>query len=277
MIRISKPNSCITRILVISVLFIIIVLSCTKSKSNPASKSSVKYCTTINWSDTDGESGTFSGAAVNGSYNLVYVEYKTGDTQGGFPLHYDENNRLISDQPGVVYEYSQNNTQYYLSDISVDVTNGNGNGDYKFDSNGHLTSGVMNFTSGGLTGTVNGTYQYDSNEDPVLFTASGTLSSADGPVQVSMTVTGDFLTDKTSLLPFIPVFAPASSYFSAIPFVSKHLLNKWDYSLEVTGAPSITYTIQYNYTYDGNGNISKMVNNANTNNIYTFTYADCPK
>jgi hypothetical protein len=275
MISISKPNPLLFRILVISGVFIIIALSCTKSKTTPAGNNTVKQCKSIDWSNTDGQSGTFTGAMVDGDYHLVYSEYKENGVGGGISLHYDSNGHLISDQPGVVYEYTSADAQGYLSQISIDLENGNGNGTYSFDSKGHLISGYINFTSSGFSGKINGTYQYDSNEDPVLFTASGTLNTDNGPVNINMHVTGDFLTDKTSLLPFIPVFAAGSSYFSAIPFISKHLLNKWNYSLEVTGAPSINYVIQYTYTYDSNGNVATMVNTGNSNNVYTFNYSSC--
>jgi hypothetical protein len=41
-----------------------------------------------------------------------------------------------------------------------------------------------------------------------------------------MEIIANFLTNEASLLPFIPVFAPASGYFSFIPFLSKDLLNE---------------------------------------------------
>jgi hypothetical protein len=277
MILISKPGTFISRSLAMIFATLIIAFSCTKSKNNTTVSSTVKYCTTINWSNTDGQSGTFTGAAIDGTYALVYSEYKENGNVGGFPLHYDANNHLISDQPGVVYTYTSANAQGYLSQISVDLQNGNGNGTYNFDSNGHLTSGTMNFTSPGFSGTITGTYTYDSNEDPVTFSASGTINTPQGPEDYNLQITGDFLLDKTSLLPFMPVFAPASSYFSFIPFTSKHLLNKWDVSMKLNGVSYINYTIQYTYTYDSNGNIATMVNTGNSNNIYTFTYADCPK
>jgi len=273
---IVKPGSLRPGRLVIAVSTVLMALSCSKSNDSATpTKSTLKYCATTSWSNTDGQSGTFTGAAVDGSYALVYVEYKdsNGDV-GGFPLHYDSNDHLKNDQPGVTYTYTQN----YLSQIHVDLQNGNGNGSYNFDSNGHFTSGVINFTSQGASGPLNATYTYDSNEDPVKISAVGTLSTQQGLANIDLEVTGDFLTEKTSLLPFIPVFAPASGYFSPYPFLSKHLLNKWVATLTASlGGQNLTYNFsyQYSYTYDDNGNVATMVNTGNSNNIYTFTYTDC--
>jgi hypothetical protein len=273
---IVKPGSLRPGRLVIAVSTVLMALSCSKSNnSDTPTKTKLKYCATTSWSNTYGQSGTFTGAAVDGTYALVYAEYKEKDgTVGGFPLHYDANNHLINDQPGVTYTY----TQDYLSQIHIDLQNGNGNGSYNFDSKGHFTSGVINFTSQGFSGPLTATYTYDSNEDPVKISAVGSISTDQGTFNIDIEVTGDFLQDKTSLLPFIPVFAPASGYFSPYPFLSKHLLNKWVATLTASlGGQNLTYNFnyQYTYTFDNNGNVATMVHTGNPSNIYTFTYTDC--
>ena len=268
MISISKTGKHISGSLLISVAFIIIVFACTKSKNNRTAITAVKYCGSINWSNTDGQSGTFTGSALNGSYALVYVEYKDNGTVGGFPLHYDSNDHLISDQPGVSYIYTQDT----LTQITIQGRTGAGS--YNFDTHGHFTNGVVNIVNGESSGTVTGIYSYDSNEDPTKFVASGNISTPNGPVNINIQINGYFLTDKTSLLPFIPVFAPATSYFSFIPFSSKHLLDKWVITISGTGIQTASYTAQYTYTYDNNGNVSTMVRSDNPNVTYTFVYSD---
>lgn len=210
-----KTNADISRSLVIFVTFIFLALSCTKSKNNLTRASSVKYCTTINWSNTDGQSGTFTGAAINGSYALVYAQYTENGNVSGFPLHYDSNNHLISDQTGVTYTYNKDN----LAQITLEGRTGAGT--YYFDTNGHFTSGLITIVNGETSGIVTATYTYDSNDDPVKISAIGTESTPQGPLTSDIEITGDYLLDKTSLLPFIPVFAPATSYFSLVPFLSK--------------------------------------------------------
>jgi len=270
---ISKTGSLISRSLAITVAILIIAFSCTKSSDTTSGNKTVKYCGSIAWSNLD-QSGTFTGNSTSGSYRLTDATHTENGITGEYQPHYDSNGHLLNDLEGVIYTYTGDTlTKIAVTDAA---TSGNGTGEYDFDGNGHFTNGVMNFTSSGYTGTVTGTWTYDSNDDPVHFTASGTLSTSDGPVAISMDITGDFLTDKTSFLPFMPLFAPASSYFSLIPFLSKHLLNKWVVSILATGLPApVNFTVQYTYTYDNNGNIATMVNTGNSSNIYTFTYSDC--
>ncbi len=249
--------------------FLIVMFSCTKSTDNPMGPTQINYCTTIDWSNNSGQSGSFTGDYVDGIYFLKNMQYTENGIPGGFPLHYDANNHLINDQPGVIYTYSGDT----LTNFTI-VNNSKGNGTYNFDSKGRLIGGVINLTESGMTGTVTGTYFYDSNDDPVKFSASGTLSTPDGPISIDLEVTGDFLTDKASLLPFQPEFAPASSFFSIIPFTSRHLLNKWNVSYSGTGF-STKATLQYTYTFDTNGNVATMVHTGNSSIIYTFDYSGC--
>ena len=138
----------------------------------------------------------------------------------------------------------------------------------------------MFFVSQDSEGTITANYTYDSNDDPVNFTATGIINTPQGPGTFTIQATGDYLLDKSSLLPFIPVFAQATTYISFIPLLSKHLLNKWVITISETGMTIPSTTAQYTYTYDANGNVSTMKrseNNilANTNNTYTFTYSNC--
>jgi hypothetical protein len=276
MISISRSVSHISRNLVMIVAIVTIAFSCTKSKNNTPGNNTIKYCGTISWSNTDGQSGEFTGTDLNGTYALLYAKYTDNGDVSEFPLHYDANDHLISDQPGITYIYTQN----YLSQIKIDQGSTSGNGSYNFDSNGHLTNCIVNFTSPDFEGTLTANYTYDSNDDPVNFIATGTMSTPEGPLTLTIQATGDFLLDKSSLLPFIPVFAPATSYFSFIPFLSKHLLNKWVITISETGMTIPSTTAQYTYTYDANGNVSTMKRSENnilgsTNDTYTFTYSHC--
>ena len=273
-----KSNPLLSRSLVITMATVFIIFSCTKTNNTISSPNSkVKLCGIMSWSNSIEQSGIFTGNTTNGSYNLTDVQFTENGNTGDYQLHYDTNGHLINDQTGVKYTYTQN----YLSQIAVQelVSDGNGAGSYNFDSNGHLTDGVITFTSPELTGTVTGTYTYDSNEDPVRFVATGVLDTPQGPMNYNLQIDGNFLLDKTSLLPFIPVFAPASSYFSIIPFLSKHLLDSWEVSFggSINGK-AITpkhETIQYTYSYNTDGNVATMVNEGNLSNTYSFTYSNC--
>jgi hypothetical protein len=269
---ILKSGPLSSRSMAMTMAIIIMAFSCTKSNDTTTGNNAAKYCGTIAWSNPD-QSGTFTGSSATGSYRLTDATHTENGIKGEFQLQYDSNGHLINDPTGVNFTYNADTLTKIV--ITNSVTSGNGNGEYDFDSKGHFTGGVMNFTSLGSEGTVIGTWSYDSNDDPVNFHASGTLNSSNGPINITMTITGDFLTDKTSFLPFLPIFAPMSTYFSLIPFISKHLLNKWIVSITATGITPINYTVQYTYTYDSNGNIATMVNTGNSSNIYTFTYSNC--
>lgn len=268
MVSISKPGTIMSRSLVMITAILIIAFSC--SKSNETDNSN-KYCGTISWSTTDGRSGVLTGSTVNGNYRLTDAKFNENGVPGEIILHYDSNGKLINDQAGVIYTYTQN----YLSQINIDLQNNSGNGNYNFDSNGHLTSGNVNFTTQGFLGAMTGDYTYDSNDDPVNFSASGTVTTPQGPITLNIQATGDFLTDKINFLPYTPIIAPATSDFSFIPFLSKHLLNKWVISISGTGITTIQLTHQYTYTYDANGNVSTMIKSDEIGNTYSFTYTDC--
>lgn len=270
MASIKKPGILLSRSLFMIVVILIIAFSCSKSDDNDENNT-VKYCGTIAWSATDGRSGVFTGSTVNGSYVLNHAIFTENGIPGEITLHYDSNGHLINDQAGVTYTYTQN----YLSQITIDLQDNNGNGSYNFDSNGHLTSGVVNFTTQGFSGTMTGNYTYDSDDDPITFSATGTLTTPAGPVSLNIQATGDYLTDRNSFLPYVPVIAPATSDFSFFPFVSKHLLNKWVISISGTGTAPVNITAQYTYTYDADGNVATMIRSDDNGTTYTFTYSNC--
>jgi hypothetical protein len=274
MISIFKPGIHLSRNLVVVTAIVIIAFSCSKSNdtlTSSGNNNTAQYCGTINWSITDGRSGVITGTTTNGIYTPTDAKFTDNGITGDIPLHYDSNGHLISDQPGVTYTY----TQDYLSQINIDLQNTNGNGNYNFDSNGHLTSGVINFTSQGFAGTMTGKYTYDSDDDPVSFTATGTVNTPAGPVTLNIQATGDYLTDKGSILPYVPIVAPVTSNFSFIPLLSKHLLNKLAITITGTGIAAQNTTALYTYTYDANGYVSTMKRSDSPNDTYTFTYSDC--
>ena len=256
-------------------LLVLITFSCSKSSdTNPGTgNTALHYCGNITWTNNADQSASYTGSDHNGVYGLDNYQYTESGNKGGFPLHYDSNNHLISDQQGVTYTYNADT----LSRISINFPGELVSGSYNFSGKGHFTFGEIDFEEPNTSGTLTGTYTYDTNDDPVHISAVGTLSTANGPMDTDIEIDGSFLTDKQGFLPFIPVFAPASSLLSIVPFLSKHLLDKWDFTLtgNVAGMPVYHHEIiQYSYTFNSDGYVATLTRSDNSF-AYTFTYSDC--
>ena len=253
-------------------VFVLIVFSCKKS-SNDTSNAAVKYCRVMEWSNTSGQSGSFTGSLVNGQYSLTQVQYyNSSDSVWTVNFARDANHNFI-DGPEITFNYNQNSL------TKITLIGRVGAGIYIFDNNGHLTNGNVVILNGTTSSTVTATYTYDSNEDPVNISAHGITTTEQGTMTSDIEITGTFLEDKASLLPFIPTAAPFTSHFSVIPFLSKHLLSSWNITINGTTngdtIPTLHINIYYIYTYDSSGNVATMVNTANPNIIYSFTYSGC--
>ena len=277
---IVKPTGFLSARPVILASFIVILISCSKSDNTvlDQTKATPSYCNTISWTDTDGRIGSFTGTAQNNQYELTGVSYKEPLTTGGSAsFSYDASGHL-EDQTGLTVNYNKDTLVNFVADLSL-VSKATGTATYTFDSYGHLTniSAVGADDTGPLSYTV--TYNYDSNDDPTVVVGHGSQTTSQGISIYNYSVTADYLTDKGSLVPFIPIAAPFTAYFGFANCLSKHLINKWSIKENISVAgkaqPELDFTFQYTYTYDANGRVSTMVHTGNPNNIYTFTYPGC--
>ncbi len=253
--------------------FIVVMISCSKS-DNTTSNVTSAYCKEISWEDTDGRTGAFTGELKNGQYELQSVTYSENPNKTAYVgFSYDASGHLM-DQNGITATYDQDNLVKYVVDLSV-VSKGTGTATYTFDTDGNLTNITNIGSDANGPFSLSFTYTYDENGDPVHIVGHGSQSSG----TVDYDITADYLTDKPSLLPFIPLDAPFSIYFANQTFLSKHLIDKWvlKQTTTISGypVPPVNFTYQYNYTFDVNGRVETMYHSGNPNNIYTFTYSGC--
>jgi hypothetical protein len=258
---------------VIASVIISLVFSCSKSNNNPAS-AAVKYCTNLGWSDDLGLSGQFAGAYNNlGHFTLSKADSYKKDGTANHVTFQSANGHFI-DQGDMKFTYDKDNL------VALSMGNSTtGQASFSFDTNGHLKSTVItNYdASGDLSMKID--YTYDNNDDPVKILINSQTTFPDGNETVAdYVITADYLTDKTSVLPFVPEITPFTGIFAYSYFLSRHLINKWDIVMNENssnGAPvgPIKITLQYNYTYDSNGRVATMSSSAN--NTFTFTYSGC--
>jgi len=253
--------------------FVFLVFSCSKTDNNPTN-AAVKYCKNLGWSNTIGLSGQFLGAYNANRFTLLTADLFDDDgTAKHFSFQSTDGHFINSGD--MKYTYDKDNlVELQIGDLTT------GRASFTFETNGHLKHTVI--TNSDQTGDLSlvFSYIYDNNDDPVKITAHGIDTSPTGTSTSDYDITADYLTDKTSVLPFVPEITPFSISFAYTFFLSRHLINKWDIKINGTtedGAviPTINFTQQYTYTYDSNGRVSTMVHAGNNNNIYTFTYSGC--
>lgn len=262
--------------MIMAVVFIILVFSCSKNTDTPTDVAN-HYCGTIDWSNQTGLSGYFTGAISDNKYDLVAVNITEDGTDTFHAFHRTNNtNVILNDQPGWTFTYDAGT----LIKLLVDDGTGTGTGTYTFNTDGHLTN--MDIESSDETGTLSlkYTYTYDVNDDPVKIIAHAISTSSEGTSTGDYDITADYLTDKPNFLPLVPEITPFTPFFAYSPYLSRHLINKWIIKINATdehGAaiPQINFTLQYTYTYDSDGNVATMVHTGNSNNKYTFTYSGC--
>jgi YD repeat-containing protein len=260
--------------MIMAVAFVVLVFSCSKNTDTPTDVTN-HYCGTIDWKNTIGLSGYFSGVILDGQYDLVAVNFTEDGTDNFHAFHRTNNTSVIlNDQPGWTFTYDAGKI---VKIVRGDAT---GTGTFTFDTNSHLTKTEINSTDD--TGTLNltFTYTYDVNDDPVKITGHAVSISSSGTSTGDYDITAEYLTDKSNFLPLVPEIAPFSVYYAYTFYLSRHLINKWVIRINGTtdqGAaiPTINFTQQYTYTYDTNGNVATMVHTGNSKNIYTFTYSGC--
>jgi YD repeat-containing protein len=260
--------------MILAGFFVLLVFSCSKNNDNPAS-TATKYCGTINYHNSVGLIGAFSGGLVNGKYGLTTISL----TEDGVPetttFSRDGSGHLV-DQVGWVFTYDKDNNLVKI----VEGTTNTGTAAFSFDTNSHLTGLIIDNADQNGISKFTWTYTYDSNDDPVKILAHLTNTTNSGILTADYDITADYLTDKPGFIYLFPEFAPFSPVFAYGFYLSRHLINKWVIKINSkdengVAAPTINFTQQYTYTYDANGRVGTMVHTGNSNNIFTFTYADC--
>ena len=253
--------------------FVFLVFSCSKTDNNPTN-AAVKFCKNLGWSETIGISGQFSGNYNSqGRFALLTGDFFDDDGTADHVSFQSTDGHFIN-QGGMKFTYNKDNL------VELQTGDLTGRATFEYETNGHLKHTII--TNSDRTGDLSlvFAYTYDNNDDPVKITAHGIDTSPTGTSTSDYDITADYLTDKTSVLPFVPEITPFSISFAYTFFLSRHLINKWDIKINGTtedGAviPTINFTQQYTYTYDSNGRVSTMVHAGNNNNIYTFTYSGC--
>ena len=260
--------------IVIAGVFISLVISCSKNTDTPTDVAN-HYCGYIEWKNTIGQSGYFTGAITDGIYNLVAENFNEDGTDHFHAFHRTNNtNVILNDQTGWTFTYDAGTL------IKLAIGDATGTGTYTFDTDGHLTNTDLETTDETGTLSLKFTNTYDVNDDPVKLVGHGISTSSTGTSTGDYDITADYLTDKVNFIPLVPEIAPFSIYYAYTFFLSRHLINKWVIKINGTSEdgsaiPTINLTLQYTYTYDANGNVSTMVHTGNSNNIYTFTYSGC--
>jgi hypothetical protein len=261
-----SPNSrYIFRSITIVAFFVFFVFACSKNNDNPSSKA-VKFCGSVDWTSTLGQSGYFKGALTNSTFGLTSV--KLNNTTLVF--NRDASGHLMNDNLGNTFTYDKDNLVKIVTGTATGLIT------FTFDTNSHLTqTHVQNQDDNGSTElTLN--YTYDTNGDPVKITGLGVLISSSGTTTSNYDITADYLTSKDSFLPLLPELAPFTPEFAYSWFLSTHLINKWLIKITTTTGGQVNtsnITQQYTYKYNTDGKVATMWHSSN--NIYTFTYSGC--
>lgn len=249
----------------ITAFFVFLVFACSKNNDNASTKTA-KFCGSIDWTSTLGQSGYFKGALTNATFGLTSVKLNTTT----LVLNRDASGHIMSDNLGDTYTYDSDNLVKIVAGSSTGMIT------FTFDAASHLTqTHVQNQDSNGSNElTVN--YTYDGNGDPVKITGLGVLISSSGTTTSNYDITADYLTNKDNFLPLLPELAPFTPEFAYAWFLSTHLINKWVITITTTSGGKVNtsnITQQYTYTYDTDGKVATMWHSSN--NTYTFTYSGC--
>lgn len=271
---IIKRYPLFSRRIMIAVFLIFLVFSCSKNNDNPAG-TAPKYCGIINWHNSVGLIGAFSGGLVNGKYGLTTISLTENGVPKTVTFGRDASGHLV-DQVGWVFTYDKD---YNLVKI-IEGTANTGTAAFSFDTNSHLTGLVIDNADENGISKLTWTFTYDSNDDPVKILAHLTNTTTSGILTADYDITADYLTDKPGFIYLVPEFAPFSSFFAYGFYLSRHLINKWVIKIDSkdengVALPTLNFTQQYTYTYDSNGRVGTMVHTGNSKNIFTFTYDQC--
>ncbi len=191
----------------IILLLVVLMISCTKSSVTPTN-AAIKYCKTISWTEsTGGSSGSFTGALINGQYELTAFTYsELGNTPGTVSFTYDASGHLMN-QPGLTVTYNQDNLVNYIIDLSY-VSSATGTETYTFNTSGQLTNVSANGNNQNGPVTLSSNYTYDSNGDPIHIVGHGSDIASNQVESVDYDVTLNYWEDKAALTAYVPIAAP---------------------------------------------------------------------
>lgn len=267
-----KHYPLLSKRMVLTVVFVTFVISCSKNSDNPTDVNGI-FCSTINWSNTLKLSGYFKGELIINKYELTSASISDNGIAKTFTLNRDGSGHLVN-QSGITFKYDPDNL------VNIVSSDGTVTGTFTFDTNSHLTGLVIDNKDNSETSKNTWTYTYDNNDDPVKITGHLVSTSSSGTTTADYNITADYLTDKPNFISLVPEVAPFTIYFAYNFYLSKHLINKW--VINITGKDedgkditAINLTLQYTYTYDADGRVATMVHTGNSKNIYTFSYSGC--
>ena len=96
--------------MIMAFFFVILVFSCSKNTNDPTNVV-VKYCGTIDWKNTIGSSGYFTGSINLGHYNLVAANLTEDGTDNFVAFHRTNGtNKILNDLSGWAKPVIQNAT-----------------------------------------------------------------------------------------------------------------------------------------------------------------------
>lgn len=270
MTTLIKHYSIFSKKVVLAAVFIVLVFSCSKN-SEDSLKTSLNFCSTVDWNNTLGLSGNFKGAFVSSKWGLTSENLTKDGTTKTVTYNRDATGHLMNGS-GFTFTYDQDNL------VKIVTTTTTGTITYTFDVNSHQTETDVHSQDNSGTSDLNLTYTYDNNGDPVIISGHGLITSGDFTTDAYYTITADYLTDKTNFLPLIPEITPFTVNFAYSWYLSQHLINKWQIRISSISSDGTfndnNITEQYTYTYDSDGRVATMVHTGNSSK-YTFTYSDC--
>lgn len=244
-------------------------LSCNSSSgSDPQPTATV--CGRLEWSNTLGDKGYFTGTAGSRRFDLVAAE---SDGQL-ISFQHDPSGHIRNTNPDFSFTYDGDNVYSIES-----PTNG---GTFIFDKQERLSRFNVSTNDGKDADQSSATYTYDGNDDPVTIKVHDTSQNlSTGKTSSGDTeITADYLTDKPAFYQLVPEMTLFTPNFAYIFYTSKHLINKWQ--IHITGVDEdgkaispINFTQQYTYTYDNDGRVATMVHTGNSKNTFTFVYSEC--
>ena len=158
----------ISKKIVITVFFVLLVFSCSKNNTNPTS--STKFCGSVDWTSTLGFSGYFKGALEKGTYGLTSVSLTNNGTPNTVTFTRDGSGHIMN-QSGMTFTYDQDNLVKIVWGTST------GSITFTFDASSHLTQSHLQNQDSNGSNELTMNYTYDTNGDPVKITGLGVLIS----------------------------------------------------------------------------------------------------